>query len=87
MTFQHEKYSLTGSSTAKRCIRLGHFDLSHALVERQVGLGSVIENISALGAVLRDSGGLRRRSKHFREDGKNEAQTFRDFLSKEHLER
>ena len=69
-----------------RCIRYGHFDLSHALVERQVGLESVIENISALGHVLRDKGGLRR-SRHFEKDEHAEKQTFGDFLSKEDLSR
>ena len=71
-----------------RCIRYGHFDLSHALVERQVGLESVIENISALGHVLNDKGGLRR-SKHLRKDDDDgqEKLTFGDFLSKEDLGR
>ena len=70
-----------------RCIRYGHFDLSHALVERQVGLESVIENISALGRLLREKGGLRR-STHFRkEDGAEERKqkTFGDFQSKEDM--
>ena len=73
-----------------RCIRYGHFDLSHALVESQVGLESVIENISALGHVLREKGGLGGRSKHFEKDddgGDAEKQTFGDFLSKEDLSR
>ena len=72
-----------------RCIRYGHFDLSHALVERQVGLESVIENISALGRVLNEKGALRR-SRHFQkdnDDGAGEKQTFGDFLSKEDLNR
>ena len=79
-------YSIPQTNMRGRCIRYGHFDLSHALVERQVGLESVIENISALGHVLRDKGGLRR-SRHFEKDEHAEKQTFGDFLSKEDLSR
>jgi hypothetical protein len=42
--------------TQLRCIRYGYYDLSHALLEKHVGLESVIGNIYALKKVSRDKG-------------------------------
>ena len=49
-----------------RCIRYGFFDLEHALLVKQCGLESVLNNIYAVGMISKANGNFKAKSSHFR---------------------